>query len=130
MTSTFDPEATTVDVLDRTRNLAPFQIQPPALRRSDVSGEFPLYQPGTIAVVDQPRAALEATLVHEAPLLPLDSLPAEVRSPAPSVYAGEQARPVPYRSKHRKAASPWWREARGAGLLAAVLLLVLAVVSW
>lgn len=59
------------------------------VRRSDVSGEFPLYQPQTIGDVDQlARQVLEATLVHAFPLPPLDSLPEEVRRPAPSVHPG------------------------------------------
>lgn len=55
MTSTLSPHDTGDIVGEGTRNLAPFVIQRPALRRSDATGEFPQYAPATIADVDQPE---------------------------------------------------------------------------
>lgn len=83
------------------------------VRRSDVSGEFPLYQPQTIGDVDQlARQALEATLVHAFPLPPLASLPEEVRRPAPSVHRAAPPEPKPekrprgYRGTRRMVVPP------------------------
>lgn len=63
------------------------------LRRPDASGEFPLYQPQSIGDVDElARLALGATLVHELPLPPIDSLPHAVRWPAPTTHRAEEDR--------------------------------------
>lgn len=55
MTTTLSPHDTgDIPVGDHTRNLAPFLIGRPALRRPPTTGEFPQYVPATIGDVDQP----------------------------------------------------------------------------
>jgi hypothetical protein len=117
---------------DRTQNLAPFIAGlRPALRRPDVSGEHPIYQPKTIGVVDEPtRLAAGETLV-----LPVDATPVVPRPPVPAVYlpAPFEVPPPRYRGEHRKADPAWAWALIGAGLLVvgeAVAALFVLVVAW
>lgn len=97
-----------------TRNLAPYAILPPALRRPEVTGEIPAYDPATIGVVDQ----LQEPPTGAPPPLP----PPPPPSPSWAAEAGEyptvpgyrivvaestQVRPRGYRPEHRRE-MPFW----------------------
>lgn len=112
MTSTLRHDELDVGHETCTRDMSTYRTRPPVLRRSDATGEFPFYQPQTIGNVDeQARRALEATLVHQFPLPPIDSLPEAVRRPAPTTHRAAQPEPDPvrppgYRGTRRMVAPP------------------------
>jgi hypothetical protein len=95
-----------LDVGERTRNLSAYaRSLPPVwgLRRSDATGEHPVYRPLTIGVV-------EPYALQEPPIGPVPPLPPPPpRVPVSTVY-GAQERPDNYRSRHRAPRPVWaWR---------------------
>jgi hypothetical protein len=129
MTSTVSRE-----VGEGTQNLT-YVLNPPALRRPDASGEFPIIQPGgpvgpnadhtfrladdetlirPVGVEELARLSANETLV-----LPVDAVPHTPRHAAPTVYPQpEEERPWRYRGKRREADPPWAWALIGAGALA------------
>ncbi len=77
---------------DRTRNLTGY-LSEGRLRRPDSTGEFPIYQPETFAIVDAEPAP----------------------DPAPAAVEPAQPEPVRYRGEHRREDPPWLWALVGAG---------------
>lgn len=108
---------TSPDIGAGTQNLT-YLIQPPALRRPDVSGEFPVYNPNTIGIVDE----LHRLSAGETLILPVGATPALARHAAPTVYRPaqqEEERPEGYQARHRAANPPWAWVLIGAGAVLA-----------
>jgi hypothetical protein len=126
MTSTLSPSDTgDIAVGERTKNLSAIAhliARPAPFRRPDATGEIPVYNPKTIAVVDA------VTEVMPVPAPPFPTVADEAGWCA-AENAGPFAEVVPqpfevapprYRGDHRKA-DPWWALMLiGAGLLALV----------
>jgi len=119
MTTTSKPPAAEC-VGAETQNLT-YVLNPPALRRPDASGEFPII---TRPVGIDKLAELSA---GETLVLPLDAEPHTPRHAASTVYpqpeaqqpeAQQEERPWRYRGKRREADPPWAWALIGAGALA------------
>jgi hypothetical protein len=114
MTTTSKPPAAEC-VGEGTRNLT-YVLNPPALRRPDASGEFPIIRPVGIDKLAELSAG--ETLV-----LPLDAEPHTPRHAASTVYPQpeeeeQDERPDRYRGTHRATGEPWKSALIGAGALA------------
>lgn len=114
------------DIGNGTRNLT-YTINPPALRRSDASGEFPVYNPATIGIVDE----LHRLSAGETLVLPVGATPALARHAAPTVYRPTQQedRPEGYQARHRAANPPWAWVLIGAGTVLAAQAVAFALTA-
>lgn len=113
MTSTIDRR----EVGEGTQNLT-YVLNPPALRRPDASGEFPIIRPVGIDKLAELSAG--ETLV-----LPLDAELPPPHLAVPTVYApsSHRARPRWYRSRHRRASLWSWPHVLiGVGIIGALAL--------
>lgn len=128
MTTTISPHDTgDIPVGEATRNLAPFVAGlPPALRRPDASGEFPIVEPTAparlVGAEELARLAAGETLI-----LPDDATLVPLRQAVPTVY--QRPAPMWHVGRHRKADPVWaWAAIRiGSFLLVAATATIVAI---